>query len=57
MNYSRLAIAAICIIPFIWINAQIAESVSQHQLEATYQCELNGAQCRGRWPNRIIIKE
>ena len=51
----RLAIAAIVLIPFAWVNAQIADSVSTYQLNATYECELNGAECRGEYPNRLII--
>jgi hypothetical protein len=53
----RLALAAIVLIPFAWMNAEIADSVSTYQLDAAYTCTFTGAICRGRHPNRIIISQ
>ena len=51
----RLALAAIVLIPFGWMNAEIAESVGTYQLDAAWTCNYTEAVCRGRHPNRIII--
>jgi hypothetical protein len=51
----KLAIAAIVLIPFTWVNGEIADSVGQYQLDAAWVCEFTAAKCRGRHPNRIII--
>lgn len=54
-NLQALTIATMFLIPFAAINAEIAESVSTYQLDAAYECQINGAECRGEYPNRIII--
>ena len=51
----RLALAAIVLIPFAWMNAEVLDSVGTYQLDAAYTCNFTGAICRGRHPNRIII--
>ncbi len=57
MSRARLAIAALVLIPFAWMNAQIAESVGTYQLDAAYTCTFTAAECRGRWPNRLIVRK
>jgi hypothetical protein len=50
-----LAAAAIVLLPFAWLNAELAESVGQYQLDATLICEFTETQCRGEWPNRRVM--
>ena len=49
-----LAVLAIALIPFAWVNAQIAESVGTIQLDRSYACSLEGATCRGSFGNIVV---
>lgn len=53
----RLALAAIVLIPFAWMNAEVSESVGTYQLDAAFVCNYTEAVCRGEHPNRIIISK
>ncbi len=53
----KLAIAAIVLIPFAWVNGEIAESVGQYQLDAAWTCTFTEAVCRGQHPNRRVISK
>jgi hypothetical protein len=53
----KIAIAALVLIPFAWVNGEVADSVGQYQLDAAYICTFTGAVCRGRHPNRIVISQ
>ena len=52
----ELAIAAIILVPFAAVNAEIAESVSTYQLNAAYECSIEGAVCTGTFGNIRILK-
>ena len=52
-----LAVLAIALIPFAWVNAQIAESVGTIQLDRSYACSLEGAICRGSFGNIVVRRQ
>lgn len=53
---TKITAIGLAMILFTWVNAQIADSVGQYQLEAAFVCNYTAATCRGRHPNRIIIR-
>ncbi len=46
----------LALIAFVWMNAQIAESVGSVQLDRAYTCYIDGAACRGSFGNIHIIR-